>query len=250
GARALETAALLADLGSFERLLDLHTALRLLETSPETPAEAWRVVAQNRGKARGRLRALVARETAWLPALLALDALGARSAAAIARFAWSWAWQELAVDFPFDPDRPVTPPCEALPADFVPLDEAGRAPLPTWVLLVVLKGRDLHLERWVATGGTGDRDSTWARLMKDLPSGLAYPAVRHALAELLPELLAAHRPVLERLAALPGGRTLKTDTTALLAPGWHPDVPFPRAGFPTFVAHAGSFLGRRREDER
>jgi hypothetical protein len=251
-ARALTARDFLEHLSGYEQLLDLHTALRLIDTCPASPAEAWRVVGQNRGKARGRLRALVARETAWLPALLALDALAERSRVAVTRFAWSWAWQELALDFAFDASRPTTPPCEDLPAGMQPLSQTERTPLVSWVLLVVLKGRTSHLIRWVSTGGTGDRDSTWARLLKDLPPPLhesaAYPRVRHALREALPHQFAELTPLVEDVAALSVDRRLKARVTALLQPGWDGAVPFPRSGFPTFVAHAADFLQRHPED--
>lgn len=251
GSRALAAAATLADHSTTEALLDLHTVLRLIDASPETPAEAWRIVSQNRGKARGRLRALVANESGWLPVLTALDAIDARSRAAVARFAWAWAWQELAHDFPFDPSRAVTPRCDPIDQVFLPLSSAERAPLATWVLLVTLKGRHDHLQRWVATGGTGDRDSTWARLLKDLPVGLsnaeAYPRVRHALSETLDEHLDGWTPVLRRIAEAKVDRKLKRLLTTLLEPHWHADVPFPRSGFPTFVAHARELV-RRQEN--
>jgi hypothetical protein len=251
--RARAFAERIEDPEQLETLLDLHVALRFLDQLPDDRAAAWRLVTQNRGKARGRLRALVSRNPYWLEGLLALDALQARTQAAVARFAWSWAWQEMSRGFSFDAGRPVTPPCEVLPDALAPIADADRPALRTWLLLVVLKGRHGHLERWVRTGGTGDRDSTWARLLTALPAPLkdddgGYKRVRIHLHDRLDDYLAALRSPIEAIAALEPGRTLKQRALEALQPVWNDAVDLPRSGFPTFVEHARSLRALYEED--
>ncbi|MEZ4316880.1 MAG: hypothetical protein R3F61_05240 [Myxococcota bacterium] len=240
--RAGALAGLFEDPAVLEALLDLHTVLRLLDVQPDDRAAMWRVVTQNRGKARGRLRALVSREASWLPVLLALDGLQARTEVAVARFAWSWAWQEMSRGFSFDAGRPTTPPCEDVPDTLAPLADDLSA-MRTWVLLVVLKGRYAHLERWVRTGGTGDRDSTWARLLKDLPPHYldpdgGYKRVRIHLHEGLVGHADSLRVLLADIADLSIDRQLKDRMLALIEPVWSREIPQPRSGFPTFVENA------------
>lgn len=244
-----------------EAVLDLHVILRLLETwsSPEgtDPVRSWAVVVQNRGRARARLRALaMARPAAMRAALLSADALHARTLAAMRRYAWDLAWEGMARGFAWDFSNPVTTPCEAPPAELQPLGVALMPVIRTWVLLVVLKGRHEHLQRWVQTGGTGDRDGVWGRLLsEELPDELrdptaagsgrvlsTYHGLRAWLADGLDETLTAIRPTLSAIVALPAGRNLARAMDALLRPSWDPRVPFPKAGFPTFQANAGEVL--------
>lgn len=244
-----------------EAILDLHVILRLLETwtGPEgaDPVRTWAVVVQNRGRARARLRALaMARPAAMRAALLSADALHARTLAAMRRYAWDLAWEGMARGFAWDFANPVTTPCEPPPAELRPLDVALAPAIRTWVLLVLLKGRHEHLRRWVQTGGTGDRDGVWGRLLsEELPDELRDPAaggsgralstyhgLRAWLADGLEETLTTLRPTLAAVVALPAGRALARATEALLRPGWDPRVPFPKAGFPTFQANAGEVL--------
>lgn len=239
-----------------EAWLDLHVTLRLLDAWRTSGAvvDAWTLAQQNRGRARSRLRAAVAARPEALMGLLALDCLAGRTEAALRRYAWAWAWQELARDFPFSRERPVTPPCVATPLELPALDAQQRSALRTWVLLVILKGRAGHLGRWVGSGSTGDRDSTWARLLKDdLPADLrdpgggrvaAYHRLRAELAERLDPLLEGLRPTVATVAALSPGRTLRAEVTETLREGWSPAVAFPASGFPTFVRHAAAWLER------
>lgn len=239
-----------------EPLLDLHVALRCLERLADAPESSlWPTVRQNRGRGRGRLRAVLAdRPDRLMEPLLALPGLLARTRAAVRRFAWSWAWRELATDFTFDAGRAGPAPClETLDAP-PPLEAAERDAMKTWVFLVLLRGRDAHLARWVRTGSTGDRDSTWARLLSDAcppclvddPStsgrSRTYHRLRTELAEGLDTLLAELTPALHDLAALPTGRTLRTAFEARFAPTWSEQVPLPKSGFPTFHRHAQALV--------
>jgi len=251
--RATAVAELFHDPATFEAVLDLHVALRFLQALPDDRRASWRLVTQNRGKARGRLRALVSADRYWLSALLAVDSLHARTQAAVARFAWSWAWQEMSRGFSFDAGRATTPPCRSLPPGLPPLTDDSASALPTWVLLVLLKGRWAHLERWVRTGGTGDRDSTWARLLKDLPDRVGdpdggYKRVRIHLNRELVRYLEANQPVLQALSVLPIDRRLKNRVLARIEPSWHPEIALPRSGFPTFVENARRALALLEED--
>ena len=227
-----------------DTVLDLHVACRLLDRWSEDqavtcPERNWQVVKQNRGRARARLRAVLAAAdpTTLQAPLLALDGLADRTRYAMRRYCRDWAWIQLARHFPFH--------CHTIDArcntqdDHPPMSAADRASLKSWVLLVILKGRLAHLERWIHSGGTGDRDATWGRLQKDLPDRLreldtsgrmqrGLPRLRAELAELLPAFLAAWNPVLVRLSAL-------SDTDALIPRfntildeiDWQDDIPRP-----------------------
>lgn len=258
-ARAMSLRARLTG-GLAEPLVDLHVWVRLLDTwnveDGTDPVRSWNVVVQNRGRARGRLRALVAElpDEVLVAALARLDGLGARTAAAARRYAWDLAWELLARGFAWDWGRPIQPACRAPAAELLPIAPSERPALRCWVLLVLLKGRLEPLRRWVETGGTGDRDGTWGRLLsEELPEALRDPVARGQraatyhrlrawLADGLDELVSGLRPTLAALAVLPLGRGLRADTEALLGPGWDARVPFPKAGFPTFRAHAVAAL--------
>jgi hypothetical protein len=240
-----------------DALLDLHVVLRAIQHLDGDPhAALWGVVRQNRGRARGRLRALLAREPqALLEPLLALPQLLERTRAATRRFAWSWAWRELATDFAFDAARASTAPCLLPDAPPPPLTAEQHDALATWGLLVALRGRYDHLQRWVRTGSTGDRDSTWARLLAEAcPDCLAdpdasgrtrtYHRLRTELAELLPSLTRRWATQLAQIAALPSGRGLRKAFEALVSDAWSPEVPMPRSGFPTFQRHAAQLDAR------
>lgn len=237
---------ILQRLDDLDVLVDAHVQRRLVsrwqagETDPDAD---WRVVVQARARARARLRALAAeRPDALLTAVLSLPALAARTRDAAARWAWAWAWDELARDFAFSLDRPATAPCDQPDPGDVSWPADWNAPLDTWLLLVALRGRWSHLARWVAEGRTGDRDSTWGRLLADaLPEPLAVDRYARLRRELRTSLAARRdrlRPVLQSIAHLPGGRRLKRDMLALLTPAWHPDVPLPKSGFPSFLRAA------------
>lgn len=250
---ALGAAALAARPAEAEGWLDAHLVRRLLVAwrSGRTSTD-WILATQNRGRARARARALLAARGAKLAEpLLALDALYARTAAALRRLAWGWAWSELARDFSFDLGRPLTTPCRppAAPRPS-PLSPEERPALRSWVLLVALKGRLGHLRAWVAEGRTGDRDSTWGRLLsEDLPAllregaeDLHYRRLRAALSAELGACLEALRSPLAAVVALPPGRRLRAAFEEALRPGWDERVPFPRSGFPTFQQHAAEAL--------
>ncbi len=259
-ARVLSGAEHDVALPSWDALLDLHCALRLMRawSRPEAASEThgrgkypegmdYAVLSQNRGRARGRLRAVLAGSDPGfiLERVLALDALHARTEAALRRFAWAWAWQELAYDFSFDLHRAVTPACPPPATTIEAFAPHDRAALPTWVLLVVYRGRLEHLQKWVQTGSTGDRDSTWARLLTDaLPDGLkdppqpgartaSYHRLRAELAFSLNSILVRLRPRIAETAELPTGRSLKQAFLDLHTPDWNPAVPMLRSGFPT-----------------
>jgi len=253
-ARAL-TRAGQADPDWAEAWMDLHVVRRLVRTWETRPdADAWAIISQNRGRARGRLRALVAAgATGLADRLLSLPGLHARTTAAIRRYAWAWAWQEMALDFSFDIARSVTPPCHDVATLPAPFGAGLRPAVETWVLLVVLRGRLSHLRRWVASGSTGDRDSTWARLLSDsLPDTLSeavpgkrarsYRRLRVDLAESLDDILAAQRPLLAAVTDLGAARGLRGRFTALVDGRWDGAVPLPRSGFPSFLKNAQATL--------
>ena len=241
-----------ADPAHLEALLDLHVVRRVVSSWQREPVpNPWSVVVQNRGRARGRIRAVLSTRPALLDVLMSLDGLHARTEAAVRRYAWAWAWQELATDFAFDVSRSVTPPCLGPEPTLEGLAPDERPSLRTWVLLVVLRGRFDHLERWVRTGGTGDRDSTWARLLAEaLPVGLCdpdqgrakrartYHRLRTELAESLPDITTELAPLLADIAGLPPGRKLRAAFEERVGPTWNAAVPVPRSGFPTFVRNA------------
>ena len=246
-----------ADPRALEGLLDLHVALRILAGWREGSTafdDARAVVSQNRGRARARLRAALlatGRET-LLDTLRKMPGLRARTAAAIRRWAWSWAWQELASDFAFDLGHVVTPPCEDGGEVIEPIAGEDEA-IATWMLLVTLKGKLAALQKWVRTGSAGDRDSTWGRLLTDeLPDRLrdasvggraaTYHRLRATLNDSLPERTRALVPSLRVVAALKAGRAVRAEFTARFEAGWHPEVPFPKAGFPTFIDNAAAAL--------
>jgi hypothetical protein len=268
-ARALERKGA-ADPRFLESALDLHVVLRLVETWSRSPAtqlvSSWAVITQNRGRARSRLRALAGVDRVrLLDRLLGVSAIHGRTVRALRQYSWVWAWQGFAHDFSFDAGRGLSVPCEAPPAGAEPLGPSDPPRIRTWILLAILKGRLGHLERWTRTGGTGDRDSTWARLLTDeLPDSLRDPAnegarastyhrLRNDLADSLGEHLLALRPVLAAIAALEPARNLRAQFTERVHASWDAAVPFPKSGFPTFVEHARAALAAldaRRSDAR
>jgi hypothetical protein len=227
-----------------DAVLDLHVAVRLLtrwsqEDAAAHPERDWEVVRQNRGRARARLRAVLSSGDAQRLAapLLSAPALADRTRFAIGRYCRDWAWIQLSRHFPFH-SHPVDALC-ADDGDHPPFSDDDRMAMRSWVLLVVLKGRLEHLERWIHSGGTGDRDATWGRLQQDLPERLreldssgrmrrGLPGLRAELADLLPGVLADWLPILDRLSALPDSADLIPRFNAILDNAdWHADIPRP-----------------------
>lgn len=251
-------AILVSQPGALEQALDLEVALRLCDRWSRadshffTDKAMWRLAVQNRGRARGRLRAVLAEQPAdtLVQALSTLDALHARTVAALRRYAWAWAWNELARNIPLDPTGGVTPPCRFVP-DEAALDDAA---IQSWLTLVVLRGRVDHLRRWLR-GGVG-RDSVWGRLLAEaLPGSLTdgpqrgrqrrYGRLKATLGADLEERLERLGPVLGRVAACERGRRSKIDVLDALRPGWSDAVRLPSRGFPSLVAAARAFLEAR-----
>lgn len=248
--RALRARALLDELDRWEVHLNTHLQLRLRarwaagETDPDGD---WRQLVQSRARARARLRALAGeRAEALLEAVLALPALAARLRDAASRWAWAWAWEELARDFSFDLGRPVLAPCVQDDLIPPPWPAAWEAPLDSWLLLVLLRGRLDHLRRWAETGSTGDRDSTWGRLLAEaLPAPLSaegHGRLQDELRQSLSRRLSALRPVVVAVAQLQPGRGLKSAVLRILEESWSPWLPLPRAGFPSMQRAARALL--------
>lgn len=238
-----------------ERAVDLHLLLRALPSLLEQqPVEAIDpILVQNRGRARGRLRALLlSLDPAPLQAaLLALPSLGARTFGAAYTFGWDWGRLEQRLGFPFGPGGAVTPPCQTLHPSVSPLDDAQDRAVQCWVLLVVLRGHLDRLRAWVQTGSTGDRDTRWGDLLAHaLPAALrdppgpsggraTYCALRAWLGLSLETTLHDLAPTLAAIAALdPARRDLGDRLRAVLQPIWDPSVPPPRGRFTTVVSNA------------
>ena len=241
-----------------EEWIALHAALRLVSCWSTTVGDGerdWGIVQQNHGRARGRLRAVVALQSPShvVAPILALPALAARTRAAARRWGWAWAWEALARGFSFDLDQTVVRPCTTDPGES-PLEGEDLAVVESWLLLAILRGRGATARRW-AVDGSGDRDGTWGRLLQEIPEDLrdadgGFTRVRAALAHSWEGLHAAVLPVVTEIAALPPGRRLRQAFWALAGPAWHDTLTEPRAGFPTFVRHAGAWVhGSETEGE-
>lgn len=245
-----------ANEAAIERLLDLHVCFRLIDRWA-APGRVWRerswnVVVQNRGRARGRLRALLAGgDPSPLRAVVTLDSLYERTATAVERFCRDWAWQQVSLGFSFYGGHLVDPACVGGAGRVTPFTPTERDALSAWVLLAVVKGRLAHLERWVANGRTGDRDSVWGRLLsEELPASLrssdaAEPAraglkrVRAELAETLPSLLTALAPTVERLGALQSHDSdIERAFVATVRDAWHDEVRLPRVRYRRYIENA------------
>lgn len=240
-----------------EGLVDLHTALRLIALwslpGSGDPDDAWTSIRSNRGRARARLRAVIAAGSRdrLRQALLPLESLHARTSFALGRHVYRWFMDNENQDSPPAPGRICTPPCTLdglapLPAEDIP---AAR----TWTFLVVLRGQLPRLRRWVRTGSTGDRDSRWGELLtEDLPAVLrdpggaaardsGYRRLRAWLAVELPMLLERELPRIAALAAL-HPKSAKAGGLELLRAEWDARVPIPAGGFPAIVAAAQELL--------
>lgn len=235
-----------ADPGQAERLLDLHVSLRAIaswcDPARTRPNRTWDLVTHNRGRARSRLRAVLSERSDLAELVAALPAVHARTAQAVLRYGRDLTWSQLSRGFTFDADTRLDPPCTEQVPEVAPA-------LRTWVLLVVLKGRLGHLERWLGSGTTGDRDSTWGRLLaRDLPPGLR-EHLRPALAPVLSDVVEALRPTIVRLSLVPDDSPASSVESALRE-GWHPDVPRPQVRYGSYVAQARAFLRRDADGER
>lgn len=247
------TQAALACAAPLPQWVDAHLLMRLVAGWDEEPAgDHWQRLAHNRGRSWARVRALAAdkHRPALAAHLLALDHLHLRTVAALRQLAWGWAWRELAANFTFDDDRGGPSRCVPALPGLAPLDPDQRAALRTWVLLCLLRGRWRHLRRWVREGTTGDRDSTWGRLLAlDLPAarrdeGLV--ALRERLVDDLADAVDAWQPLLSQIGALAPGRDLPQRLRGLLVPVWSPALPLPRGGAPAIVRHAQQALAELR----
>ncbi len=233
--------------------IELHTALRLIASWSSDTGDAdrdWAIVQQNRGRSRGRLRAVAATEPPQHLArtVAALTAVAERTNAAARRWAWSWAWEALARGFSFDLDQSVIRPC-LMQGTRQPLCAEEVEVLECWLLLVVLRGKGDTARRWCREG-SGDSDGTWGRLLRELPADLrdadgGFVRVRAALAQRWTEHVVVLRPILAKIAALPGSRKLKSAFWEQVGPVWHEAIGRPRAGFPTFVRHAAAWSTRQ-----
>ncbi len=162
--RALHLQSDPVDAAGVEGWLDLHVALRLVGRWHEPGAPCERqdraIVVQNRGRSRGRLRAVATRRpaVALTEALWSLEGLADRTVVAARRWAWACAWEALATDFAFDLGQAIVRSC-ATEAGSEPLDGDDLDALRVWALWVLLRGRFETLERWARTA-QGDRDGT------------------------------------------------------------------------------------------
>lgn len=254
----------LDDAHSLEAALDLHIACRQLDRwadAAETtaPDRSWQVVVQNRGRARARMRALLSGDSSrglLQEPLLALPGLFQRTRFAIRRYCRDWAWIQLSQQFPFGV-HPLDAPCDA-PLSRPPLTTDDRQALQTWILLAILKDRLGHLRRWIQTGGTGDRDATWGRLLMAVPDHLRETGRRGAargqhhlraeLTELLPEALERWLPTLRALGALPRQKGLGAAAEALLLPDWHPAIKPPSVRWRAYCDSAAAAARTLSED--
>lgn len=252
-ARALQAVAFGTPDG-LDRLLDFHLAVRLLATWQKpggwAPATGQAVIAQNVGRARSRLRALVAA----LPTLPAVEQPGLhhKTRIAVMRFFRDLARDWRARDFAMGQDTRVDAPC-SLPGVAVPaVDEERQALLRTFLLRGLLLGHHSRLLRWIPTGDGAGATTFYRYLDRDLPEGLDaprgpggrrdYQRLRLELQSHLPTLMAALRPTLEAVARLPAPvRSHQLHT--LLRPTWHPAVPLPLARPHRSVEAATQLLG-------
>lgn len=242
--------------------VELVVALRVCAALAEGRAGAhslglpgWALVVANRSRIRGRLRVVArARPDRLRDAVLALPSLHARSAAAISRFAWDWAWREARTGFGFDPERMRPPACElperSAPAQR-PLADSDEPRVRTLLLSLLGRGCWQDLEAWLTGEGRG-LSARFYRYLAQAPDSLVdagtseqrsrgYTRLREHLAD---GGLDAHVDELRRLAALAGavppGRAQKQQLHAVLAPSWDPSLPLPEK-------HVGSFCERLAE---
>ncbi len=238
-----------------ETLVDLHVAVRLIDrwhAGHNLDLESsWDVVVANRGRARARIRSILAGDRAALQRILKVDSLHARTCDAVMRWAREWAWQLHRRRWESPTQHPVDAPCAA--AATAPLDDDETLALRAWVLLVCLKGRHTELRAWTFEG-TGIAAGTWGRLLADeLPESLrdalqpgrkrrGLGRVRAGVAEHWDSLLDHCAGVLEALSILPQDG-LKEAAPRLLAQVGHTQVAFPSRGYEAIVRRS-AMIGR------
>lgn len=241
---------LLADPPLGGQILDYRLGCRLLQICVEPGTSAERTVRACQAAdvlgayARGRLRALAARELTdlqLLDALLSLDGLAWRTRMALGPFLRGWLWSEMKGHFPLSME-PVTSPCtESAAGEALPSEGADPDLNSTWICrAVLLVGPDL-LERWILTGDTSGRNSRFDTLRTLIPRAMAdgldtrgkpsYHRFRALLHDRLDDIVADWLPALRTIAELPDDRKLKARTLAILAERWHPDIQPPAGHF-------------------
>lgn len=247
-----------ADLHVFLRLLQ-HFGSRVPAGGSGTGLPGWLVVSANRGKIRGRLRQVLARSPERLAAtVLPLDALYARSEAAMARWAFDWAWREARFDFSYDMDRMGAPACR-LPDPVAEAPEApplARAEVLTAVLLLVSRGVHEDLLRWVAGAPSVSLSDKFYRYLAEAPAGVAdagsrsrsYARLKDHLDDSLGEYLADVARVAQRVAEVrPARRGMVEALRAALQPDWDAGaVPLPGRDAETIQQNFAVFLARHR----
>jgi hypothetical protein len=241
----------------FQRLLDTLVEGRVPAHPLGLPG--WGVVAANRSRMRGRLRAAVTTDVEALgSAVLPLPGLYERTAAALGRFAWDWAWREARSSFGFDLARMKAPPCEPVEVAPVRLRAFGRKEeelIQTFLLLVIGRGCWSDLEQWVAGGSTTELSKSFYRCLKQVPDVLADPMIEGQrvrrytrLSEFLADggietYLPSLRAVAARVATLKPTRALKQELHLQLSTDWDSSqIELPAHHLPAFCEGFRAFL--------
>jgi hypothetical protein len=218
-----------ADLVVFQRLI---AHLRSGQARPHhLGLPGWGVVAANRARIRGRLRALAAREPSGLAgSVLDLDTLWSRTAAATGRHAWEWAWREARVGFGFHPDRMQAAPCvvgQAPDEATEPLGPDHERAVVTFLLSILARDCWDTLERWLQGASGRSLGGSFYRHLSRIPDNLRQPGQRayHRLWEHLSDggidhYLPRVEAVAQRVCAAPDGRGSKPLLHTALRPDW------------------------------
>ncbi len=247
-----------ADLVVASRLIAALNAGTIREHTLGLPG--WHVVQANRGRLRGRLRAVLAEHPALLAeALGSLDALHARTDDAVRRHAWAWAWREARTGFGFDPARLRAPACPPPPPEGPPLEPLGpdqEAAVLTWLLAMRGRGQWPALEGWLAGARGRSLGATFYRHLGDAPDVLADPGTaarsnrgyerlrEHLQDGGLDAYLPRLQQVARRVAVLSPGRGLLARLAEALQPDWDPAlIPLPRRGADALCAHLATLAG-------